>query len=369
MLRALASTPRRILIVRLGAIGDVARVLPMLNGLKRRFPGSEVDWVVQAKAADLLRGHPQIAELFVVPFRRWRDSLTGKAWRLRRRMRSRDYDLVLDFQGMLKGAVWALAAGGPAVRVGWAPGHTQNLTWLWHHGLRTPPERRANRHVRHRVLVDWLGVPDVPGVPPTFSPADTQTVDRFFTSLASAPRPWILAYPGSSVAGRHKRWDPARLERAVREVRVRTGGTILVGWGPAEREEAGVFAAALAAPLIPPATIRELTYLLAGCDLFIGMDTGPLHLAGLVGTPAVAVFGRSDPAIHGPAGHLLGRAIAGPDARDWPRRRRAGLAPFPGPEPGAVVEAALQVLAEHSPAGEDQRRDSWHVGRRSIERK
>lgn len=368
MLRALASTPRRILIVRLGAIGDVVRVLPMLNGLKQRFPDSEVDWVVQAKAADILRGHPQIAELFVVPFRRWRDSLTAEAWLLRRRMRARGYDLVLDFQGMLKGAVWAVAAGGPAVRVGWAPGHTQNVTWLWHHGLRTPPGKRANRHVRHRVLVEWLGVPDVHGVPPAFTPADTQAVDRFFAGLAREPRPWILAYPGSSVAGRHKRWDIVRFERALREVAARTAGTVLVGWGPAEGEEAGDLAAALGAPLIPPTTIRELTYLLAGCDLFIGMDTGPLHLAGLVGTPAVAVFGRSDPAVHGPADDLPGRAVAGPDARDLPSRKRAGIAPFTGPEPEAVAEAALQVLAEHSPAGDIRRRDPWDAGRRPIER-
>ena len=75
------------------------------------------------------------------------------------------YDLVLDFQGMMKGAVWAVAAGGAALRVGWGPGHAQNLAWLWYHGLRTPPGRRVNRHLRHRVLVDWLGVPDLPATP------------------------------------------------------------------------------------------------------------------------------------------------------------------------------------------------------------
>ena len=67
MIRFLPSEPRRILIVRLGAIGDVARVLPMLAGLKARFPEAEVDWVVQSKAADLLRGHPEIARLLKDP--------------------------------------------------------------------------------------------------------------------------------------------------------------------------------------------------------------------------------------------------------------------------------------------------------------
>ncbi|HUP01410.1 MAG TPA: glycosyltransferase family 9 protein [Gemmatimonadota bacterium] len=346
MLRFLALPPRRILIVRLGSIGDVARVLPMLNGLRQRFPEAEIDWVVQAKAAGLLIDHPQIAELFVVPFRRWREALSTEAWRLRRRMRARAYDLVLDFQGMLKGAVWALAAGGPAVRVGWAPGHARNLSWLWYHGVRRPAGREVNRHQRHRVLVDWLGVPDVPGLPPRYAAADAALVERFAADLAEAPRPWILAYPGSSESGSHKRWDPRRLERALADLRERTGGTVLVGWGPAEESAAAALARSLGARLIPPTTIAGLTYLLSRCDLFIGMDTGPMHLAGLVGTPVVAVFGRSSPAIHAPAAHLPGRAVAGPEARHWPRRKRGGLHPFTEPEPEEVVEAAIAVLAE-----------------------
>ena len=88
----------------------MARVLPMLNGLRTRFPAAEIDWVVQSKAADLLVGHPQIDRLWVVTFVRWSQALTQAARDLRRRMRARRYDLVLDFQGMLKGAVWAVAA-------------------------------------------------------------------------------------------------------------------------------------------------------------------------------------------------------------------------------------------------------------------
>ncbi len=346
MLRTLPADPRRILIVRLGSIGDVARVLPMLNGLRQKFPGAEIDWVVQSKAADVLRGHPQIDELFVVPFRRWREMLSRDPWKLRSRMRARGYDLVLDFQGMLKGAVWAVAAGGRAVRVGWGPGHARNLAWLWYHGLRYPPGKHVNRHYRHRSLVDWLAVPDVVAARPEFEVQERARVDRFLETINDRPRPWLLAYPGSSVSGSHKRWDPTRLEAALREVRQRSGGTVLIGWGPAEEGEAKALADALGdAHLIPPTTIRELTYLLSRCDLFIGMDTGPMHLAGLVGTPVVAVFGRSSAAVHGPADHLPGVAIAGADARHWPRRTRAGLEPFTDPEPAAVVDAALELLA------------------------
>lgn len=341
------SEPRRILVVRLGAIGDVARVLPMLAGLKARFPGAEIDWVVQEKAADLLRGHPQIARLWVVSFRSWRAALTPRAWRLRRAMRSRRYDLVLDFQGMIKGAVWAVAAGGPAVRVGWGPGHAQNLAWLWYHGLRTPPGRRVNRHLRHRTLVDWLGAPDVPGTTPPWPAEAVEPVAEFLAGIAGEPRPWILAYPGSSRSGSHKRWHPDRLRQAVARIRDRTGGTLLVGWGPAEEEAARELAQSIpGARVIPPTTLPQLAVLLARCDLYVGMDTGPMHLAALVGTPTVGVFGRSDPRIHGPADHLPGRVVAGPEAREWKTRERRGLPPFEEPAPEEVVAAAIGLLEE-----------------------
>lgn len=352
MLRPIPSEPRRILIVRLGAIGDVARVLPMLAGLRQRFPHAEIDWVVQSKAADLLHGHPEISRLWVVPFRSWREAFTRAAWRLRSAMRARAYDLVLDFQGMIKGAVWAVAAGGPGVRVGWGPGHSQNLAWLWYHGLRTPPGRRVNRHLRHRALVDWLGVPDVAATPPPLKAAPGGEVEAFLARIAGESRPWVLVWPGSSRTGSHKRWRPERLREAATAIRARTGGTLLVGWGPAERDEALALAAEIPGALpIPPTSVPELAHLLERADLYVGMDTGPMHLAALVGTPAVGVFGRSDPEIHGPAAHLQARAVAAPGAREWKTRSRRGLPPFEDPDPAAVVEAALDLLAEVGPPG------------------
>ena len=346
MIRPMPSEPRRILIVRLGAIGDVARVMPMLAGLRRRFPHAEIDWVVQSKAADLLEGHPEIARLWVVPFRSWREAFTHAAWRLRRAMRARRYDLVLDFQGMIKGAIWAVAAGGPAVRVGWGPGHSQNLAWLWYHGIRTPPGRRVNRHLRHRALVDWLGVPDVPATQPPLGTAASDSLQAFLAGIAAEPRPWIVVWPGSSRTGSHKRWQPGRLREAAAAIRARTGGTLLVGWGPAEKEEAQTLAAEIpGAIFLPSTTIPELALILERADLYVGMDTGPMHLAALLGTPTVGVFGRSDPEIHGPAAHLPGRAVAGPEAREWKTRARKGLPPFEDPDPAAVVEAALDLLA------------------------
>ena len=169
----------------------------MLAGLARRFPDAEIDWVVQSKAADLLRGHPRDRAAVGGPVPQLAPGADPRRVDAsRRRMRERGYDLVLDFQGMIKGAVWALVASGPGVRVGWGPGHAQNLAWLWYHGVRPPPGRRVNRHLRHRALVDWLAVPDLPGEAPPIDAAEAAAVDAFLEGLVAAPRPWIVGLPG-----------------------------------------------------------------------------------------------------------------------------------------------------------------------------
>ncbi|HUP18579.1 MAG TPA: glycosyltransferase family 9 protein [Gemmatimonadota bacterium] len=347
MLRPIPSEPRRILIVRLGSLGDVARVLPALAGLKARFPEADIDWVVQKKAAALLEGHPQLDRVFVVPFRRWREVASRPGRELVRAMRARRYDLVLDFQGSMKGTFAALLGGGRAARVGWVPGHAEEGTWLLFHGHRRPPGHRVNRHLRYRCLVDWLGAPDVPPVLPPFDEGDRAPVDRFLAERADLPRPWVLAYPWTSAPGAHRRWDPARMGRAAEGIAERTGGTVLVGWGPAEEEEARVMAGAVPrAVLAPPTTVRGLAYLLRNCDLFVGMNTGPMHLAALVGTPVLGIFGdRTDPRLHAPLEwHAPVRVIATDGARELRSRERRGLGPFEWPEPEVVVEAAVEML-------------------------
>ncbi|MBW3660417.1 MAG: glycosyltransferase family 9 protein [Gemmatimonadetes bacterium] len=349
MLRSIPAEPRRILVVRLGSLGDVARVLPMLAGLRARFPSAEIDWVVQKRAVDLLAGHPQLDRVFVVPFRRWRDVVSIEAWRLARGMRAREYDLILDFQGSMKGTVAALLASRRSVRVGWSPLHAEEGTFLLFHGHRTPPGRRVNRHLRFRCLVDWLDVPDVPGEPPTYGDDDVRPVDGFVARSPDLPRPWILIYPWTSTAGSHRRWDLDRMRRATRELAERTGGTALVGWGPAEEAAARAFADSVEGSVLAPrTTIRGLCYLLERCDLYVGVNTGPMHLAALVGAPVVAVFGaRSDPGIHAPIGWRGAvEVIATPEARELRAWERRGLEPFDWPDPGTVVEAAHRLLAE-----------------------
>ncbi len=347
MLRPIPAEPRRILIVRLGSLGDVVRVLPMLAGLRERFPDAAIDWVVQKRAAAVLETHPQIDRVFVVPFRRWRGVFSREGRALVRGMRARRYDLALDFQGSMKGTLAALLGGGRAARIGWSPGHAEEGTWLLFHGHRTPPGHRVNRHLRFRCLVEWLGVADRPPVPPDLTDEDRAGVDDFVAGRTDLPRPWTVVWPWTSAAGAHRRWDPDRMERAAAEIVRRSGGTVLIGWGPAEEADARAMAEAVeGAVLAPPTTVRGLIRLMEASDLYVGMNTGPMHLAALAGTPVLGIFGgATDPRLHAPLEWSSPvRVIATPDARELRSRERRGVGSFEWPEPEVVVEAAVEML-------------------------
>src|SRR5436190_10397727 len=116
--------PSNILIIKPSAIGDVVHALPVLNLVRRRWPGARITWLVTPACAGLLEGHPQLDEVIRFERRRfgrgWRDpsALLG-LWRFTRELRARRFDLVIDLQGLLRSGWLAWQTRAP-VRVGFA---------------------------------------------------------------------------------------------------------------------------------------------------------------------------------------------------------------------------------------------------------
>ena len=119
---------RRILLVKPSALGDVVHTLPVVATLKRRYPAIPLDWLVEEEVAPLVAGHPAVASVVVSGRRRWLRQLRrpaeasaalGEMRSLVTELRRRRYDAVLDLQGLLKSALYVVAAGAP-VRVGLA---------------------------------------------------------------------------------------------------------------------------------------------------------------------------------------------------------------------------------------------------------
>jgi heptosyltransferase-1 len=330
--------PRRVLMVRLSAIGDVVNTLPALTLLRRALPDAFLGFAVEDRARDVIVGHPLLDRVHVFPRRRWRTLLRSadpRTWLTLGRevrayaaeLRSERYDVVLDEQSNLKGAVHALATGAPR-RVGFARGHGYELNHLLSTEQVTPPADRPHRVDKFVSMLGALGIDG--GERSYVLPDDAAARDRvaaYLTAEGLEPRRFVVVHPGTSEHGAGKRWPAESFAELSRLVHDTLHLPVLVTWGPGEEELArGVCELAGPAARLAPRTgsLLELVELLRQASAFVSADTGPMHLAAAAGAPCVALFGPKDPAVYGPYGE--GHAVLRP-AADGGARSMAGLRP------------------------------------------
>ena len=299
----------RVLIVRLGAVGDVLRVLPAARRLRAAFPALHLAWVVEPFSAPLLEGHPDLDEVIIFPRRELRPDPAhpirfGRACRaFTTRLRAGRWEAAIDFQGSLKSALVALRSGAPR-RVGFRPGETREFSFLFTNEWVTLTAPRLNRVDRNLELVAALGAaqgPDDASIPE--SAAEASEAAAIQAAVAPAGR-CIVVSPGVSRRQSYKAWPASHYAAFARLVAARSGVRPVVVWGPGEEPlaRAVVEAARGAAVLAPPTTLRTLLALLRRADLFVGADTGPMHLAWVAGCRVVALFGPTDPRLNAPRG-------------------------------------------------------------------
>lgn len=307
----------RVLIVRLGATGDLVHALPAVAAMRDAWPDARLDWLVSPRYAQLLRYASGFDRAIVMGGSTF---LAGQAltageeavpapdagpasgpgwWRTLRLLRAQRYDVALDFQGLIKSAVLARASG--AARV---------LGFPWAH-LREPAARLfyteavapgPGAHVVHKNLglVRALGI--TPGPPrfPLAAPLDDGLARVLPAADADGRRPFAIVNPGAGWP--NKRWPPARFGALAAHLRDRHGLASVVTWGPGERDlaEAVVASSRDAARLAPATSLGDMIALVRGAALLVAGDTGPLQLAAALGTPIVAIFGPTSPARNGP---------------------------------------------------------------------
>jgi len=284
-----------ILIVRLGALGDIVHAVPAAAALRQAFPDARVDWLVESK-------HRPIVDLVtcidrVVPLER--PSVAG--WLdVSRRMQEIQYDVAIDFQGLMKSAVLARASGAPRV-IGFSIWHLREKAArpFYSEIHRDTPTERADHVVRQNLaLLQNLGVDDLTIRFP-FAEVHSDALAEIRTTLGDN-RPFALINPGA--AWPNKRWPPERFGEVAAFLREIRDLPSVVLWGPGEEGLAGaVVERSDGAARVAPATrIGDLLALSRAASLMISGDTGPLHLAAAVGTPTVSLFGPTDPQRNGP---------------------------------------------------------------------
>ena len=371
--------PSRVLAVRLSAIGDVVRTLPSVLALRRTLPKSHLAWLVEDIAADALAGHPEIDALWVIPRRKWRRGLrsprTAPAT-LRemagfvRRLRGEAFDWVVDFHGILKSGLWTRVTGAP-LRIGYEPagnrgwGSREGNRFFMTHRVDVPPER-ISRFQRNEILVRYvreeiLGLeadtfPDGIAGPILPVGASAQAdVNRFLDSAPHAAPgresengsgALIAIHPGSSESTAYKRWHPERYGE-VADALLERGHRVIFTWGPGEREAVEAIASAMKRrPIIAPETptLQHVAALFRQCALYIGNDTGPMHIAALSGTPVLAVFGPTDPTENAPYPGVPSVVVRKDVGCDCPKRRCLTRACFDAVASEDVLHAALGLL-------------------------
>ncbi len=306
-------TQKRILIIRLSAVGDVLRVLPAYQVIKKQFPGSFVAWVVEEKAADIIKAHKGVDQVFIFPKERLLRQLRSprrifnglKEFRtFMSEIRKDRFDLVFDFHGLFKSGVISLFSGAPD-RYGFSRPCTKELNFLFNNHRFALNPRHVSRIERNLALLRGMGLDTAHDPPQIYIPeGDREKIQSFFKqSRIDFNRPVIAVHPGTSPTTPYKRWDSYRYAVTADQAIEDNAAQIVFTWAGKEREMVEEIMSQMKhRALIAPETqnLCQLAHIFRLCDLYLGSDTGPMHLAAFTGTPVVALFGPTDHVVNEP---------------------------------------------------------------------
>ena len=289
----------RILIVKLGSIGDIVHTLPALAAIRKALPQAEISWVVESRASEILRDNPLLDRLIEVDTKALRRGLmSGETLRAPRQqlrqLRASAFDLALDFQGLLKSATIARLSGARRVF-----GFSRD-------GLREPASRillsesiliSKNSHVIRKNLAlarGALGI-SISDDPNDFEfPIATNSIHRAEALNASAESDYAILNPGGGWPT--KLWSAERFGRLADELWSHYGLHSLITHGPGEAElaETVLRSSQSGKARAVKVSLKGFYELAKRTQIYVGGDTGPTHLAIAAGAPIVGLFGPTE---------------------------------------------------------------------------
>lgn len=299
--------PRRILLRVPNWLGDAVISLPALRKLRERFPAAELVALARPSVADVYRNLPEVARVIVFEHRGRHRGWTGR-WRLARELRREQFDLAVLFQNAFEAALLAWLAGIPQ-RVGYARDARGPLL------TRAVPVPRAGEIPWHEAYyylellrrAGWLEalplIEQVDLAPPAAAVEDMRRRLRDLGLLSAAERRLLTVICPGAAFGSAKCWLPERFAAlADRLVEARNAVVLLCGTSAEAPLGEAIATHMRAKPisLMGQTTLEELWALLSLADVFIGNDSGAMHLAAGVGLPQVDIFGPTDESGTGP---------------------------------------------------------------------
>lgn len=303
--------PRRILIVRLSALGDIVMASGLIPALKARYPHAEISWVCEPVCAPLLKHNPRLKQIIIWPRGEWQALLKARRyldlWRairaFRAQLRAEHFDLVLDAQGLLKSGLVAWFTGAPR-RVSIIAREGSHR--LVHEVVVPPPGADPVMGSEYRYLAHALGAP-----PGSFvhdlAVGEAQRMharevlrERVHAAWGSAPtRPLVVLAPFTTRAQKH--WVETHWIELGRQMLARGLQPVVLG-GPADREAAERICAGQPQLINLAGALKldESVALIADAQLLVGVDTGLTHMGSALRVPTVALFGSTRPYREGP---------------------------------------------------------------------
>jgi heptosyltransferase I len=298
---------RRILLIKPSSPGDIIHALPVLHGLRRRYPKAHLAWLVATPFVNLVEADPALNE--VVPFDRKRFGRLGRSLRVTRdfasfvrRLRARRFDLVIDLQGLFRSGFLARASCAP-VRIGFAA--AREMAWIFYTHKIEPLDPDTHAADKNYAVAGMLGFADVPM---DFAVSVTDEDRRFAAALLRETgflpgQRYAVLVP--STRWETKCWAAERYGRLAHLIRERHYlDSILVGGGDdvAAGEIAIAASEGTAKNLCGRTTLRQLAALIDRAAVVVTADSTPMHLAAAMKRPLVALFGPTNPHRTGPYG-------------------------------------------------------------------
>ncbi len=340
--------PERVLVVRLGSMGDIIHTLPAVSSLRQAFPQAKIGWVVEERWAELLctlptarsgarsPQRPLVDRLHVLTTKAWRSSLTSlQTWQQIAAavsdLRASQYQIAVDFQGAIRSALIARVSGAPVI-VGAAQPRESIASMFY-----TRPVMTRGDHV----VDQWLSIAESVTGAKTAAPqigfphdaAAEQFCDRQLS--VRGLKNFVIINPGAGWGA--KQWPAERYGEVALRLAEHDLGT-LVNFGPGERILAqAVEVTSKGTADAISCSLAQLVALTRRASLFIGGDTGPMHLAAALGVPVVALFGPTNPARNGPYGTRSVVLRSEASVTSHSRRRE--------PDPGLLTITTDQVVS------------------------
>ena len=337
---------KRVLVIRLSAIGDVVFASPLIDSIKRARPDAEVYWLAESTVAPLLAHQTGLKELIIWPREEWRELFRrGRVWKLsrevmsfRKKLRAHQFDLVLDVQGLLKSALLAWMTGAKT-RIGFRS--KEPTGWLL--TKRFPKNLEPTISSEYRGLARKIGLEtdDFSMTVPLSAAA------RGFAERVHDGRPYVVFCPFTTRPQKH--WPEAHW-RVLAAAALVQGWRVVVLGAPADRLAATrIFAEQAVESKVGDCSLEESAALVSHADLVIGVDTGLTHMGWAFCVPVVALFGSTCPyrVVPGREGDILYAEL---DCSPCRRRPTCGGAfdCMSALTPDAVMSSAQRYLSTES---------------------